>query len=104
MVAEKSFTCKPQLCVVIEAGMSIRTLSIPTWSMLTKWELTKWESTKWEVDELGIDKVHLKTGCCTVKTFELLQPYFDHLSCMPVVYVTRYKLQGMLPIWLKAYE
>ena len=35
-------------------------------------------------------------GCslsaCTVKTFGLLQPYFDHLSCMPVVYVTRYKL------------
>ena len=34
----------------------------------------------------------------TVKTFGLLQPYFGHLSCMPVVYVTRYKLQGMLPI------
>ena len=40
----------------------------------------------------------------TVKTFGLIQPYFGHLSCMPVVYVTRYKLQGMLPIWLKAYE
>ena len=24
----------------------------------------------------------------TVKTFELLQTYFGHLSCMPVVYVT----------------
>ena len=24
----------------------------------------------------------------TVKTFGLLQPYFGHLSCMPVVYVT----------------
>ena len=40
----------------------------------------------------------------TVKTFGLLQPYFGHVSCMPVVYVTRYKLQGMLPIWLKALE
>ena len=30
----------------------------------------------------------------TVKTFELLQPYFSHLSCMPAVYVT----QGMLPM------
>ena len=26
-----------------------------------------------------------------VKTFGLLQPYFGHLSCMPVVYVTHYK-------------
>ena len=34
----------------------------------------------------------------TVKIFGLLQPYFGHLSCMPVVYMTRYKLQGMLPI------
>ena len=34
----------------------------------------------------------------TVKTFGLLQPYYGHLSCMPVVYVTCYKLQGMLPI------
>ena len=25
-----------------------------------------------------------------------------HLSCMPVVYVTRYKLHGMLPILIKA--
>ena len=25
----------------------------------------------------------------TVKTLQLLQPYFGHLSCMPVVYVTR---------------
>ena len=33
----------------------------------------------------------------TVKTFGLLQPYYGRLSCMPVVYVTRYKLQGMLP-------
>ena len=40
----------------------------------------------------------------TVKTFGLLQPYFGHVSCMPVVYVTHYKLQGMLPIWLKALE
>ena len=31
-------------------------------------------------------------------TFGLLQPYFCHLSCMPVVYVTHYKLQRMLPI------
>ena len=23
---------------------------------------------------------------CTVKSFGLLQPYFGHLSCMPVVY------------------
>ena len=30
---------------------------------------------------------------CTVKTFGLLQPYFGHLSCMPVVCVTHYKLQ-----------
>ena len=29
----------------------------------------------------------------TVKTFGLLQPYFGHLSCMPVVCVTHYKLQ-----------
>ena len=34
----------------------------------------------------------------TVKTFGLLQPYFCHLSCMPVVYMTCYKLQKMLPI------
>ena len=27
----------------------------------------------------------------TVKTFGLLQPYFGHLSCMPVVCVTYYK-------------
>ena len=27
----------------------------------------------------------------TVKTFGLLQPYFGHLSCMPVVYVTHCK-------------
>ena len=38
----------------------------------------------------------------TLKTFGLLQPYFGHLSCMPVVYVTCYKLQGMLLIWFKA--
>ena len=31
----------------------------------------------------------------TVKT---LEPYFGHLSCLPVVYITHYKLQGMLPI------
>ena len=37
----------------------------------------------------------------TVKLFGLLQLYFAHLSCMPVVYVTRYKLQRMLPIWFK---
>ena len=29
----------------------------------------------------------------TVKMLGLLQPYFGHLSCMPVVYVTRYTLQ-----------
>ena len=29
----------------------------------------------------------------TVKTFWLLQPYFGHLSYMPVVCVTHYKLQ-----------
>ena len=29
----------------------------------------------------------------TIKTFGLLQPYFGHLSCMPVVCVTHYKLQ-----------
>ena len=29
----------------------------------------------------------------TVKMFGLLQPYFGHLSCMPVVCVTHYKLQ-----------
>ena len=29
----------------------------------------------------------------TVKTLGLLQPYFGHLSCMPVVYVTCYTLQ-----------
>ena len=29
----------------------------------------------------------------TVKTFGLLQPYFGHLSCMPVVCVTHYKLE-----------
>ena len=34
----------------------------------------------------------------TVKTFGLLQPYFGHLSCVPVVYVTRYQLQKMLLI------
>ena len=39
-----------------------------------------------------------------MKTFGLLQPYFGHLSCMPVVYVTRYKLQGMLPICLSVVE
>ena len=27
----------------------------------------------------------------TVKKFGLLQPYFGHLSCMPVVCVTHYK-------------
>ena len=32
----------------------------------------------------------------TAKTFGLFQPYFGHLSCMPVVYVT-HKVQGMLP-------
>ena len=37
-------------------------------------------------------------GWYTVKTFGLLQPYYGHLSCMPVVYVTLYKLQGVLPI------
>ena len=39
----------------------------------------------------------------TVKTFGLLQPYFGCLSCMPVVYVIHYKLQGRLPIsfWIK---
>ena len=31
--------------------------------------------------------------CHTVKMFGLLQPYFGHLSCMPVVCVTHYKLQ-----------
>ena len=30
-------------------------------------------------------------SCNTVKTFVLLQPYFGHLSCMPVVCVTHYK-------------
>ena len=39
----------------------------------------------------------------TVKTLGLLQPYFGHLSCMIVAYVTRYKLQGMLPICFKVY-
>ena len=29
----------------------------------------------------------------TVKTLGLLQPYFGHLSCMPVVHVTCYTLQ-----------
>ena len=43
-------------------------------------------------------------GTYTVKTFGLHQPYFGHVSCMPVVYVTRYELQGILPIWLKALE
>ena len=33
---------------------------------------------------------------CTVKTFGLLQPYYGHLSCIPVVYVTSYKLQANL--------
>ena len=40
--------------------------------------------------------------CHTVKTFGLLQPYSGHLSCMPVVYVTCYKLQRMLLVWFKA--
>ena len=29
----------------------------------------------------------------TVKTLGLLQPYFGHLSCIPVAYVTCYALQ-----------
>ena len=29
----------------------------------------------------------------TVKTLGLFQPHFGHLSCMPVVYVTRYMLE-----------
>jgi len=28
-----------------------------------------------------------------MKTFGLLQPYFGHLNCMPVVCVTKYELQ-----------
>ena len=44
------------------------------------------------------DGLHGKETDYTVKTFGLLQPYYGHLSCMPVVYVTLYKLQGMLPI------
>ena len=54
-------------------------------------------------------KAHLRSLLCwgkvstpdpsnAVKTFRLLQPYFGHLSCMPVVYVICYKLQRMLPI------
>ena len=39
----------------------------------------------------------VKTFYITVKIFGLLQLYFGHLSCMPVVYTTRYKLQRMLP-------
>ena len=37
--------------------------------------------------------VHTHMQTYTVKTLGLLQPYFGHLSCMPVVYVTRYMLQ-----------
>ena len=32
------------------------------------------------------------------KNIWVTSTYYGHLSCMPVVYVTRYKLQGMLPI------
>ena len=38
--------------------------------------------------------LHICTANATVKTFGLPQPYFGHLSCIPVVYVTRYKPQG----------
>ena len=49
---------------------------------------------------MGTCRFELSILQCTlhVKTFGLLQPYFGHLSCMPVVYVTCYKFQGMLPI------
>ena len=33
-----------------------------------------------------------------VKTSGLLQPYFGHFSCMPVVCVTHY-FKGMLPVF-----
>ena len=35
----------------------------------------------------------LSTSLLTIKTLWLLQPYFGHLSCIPVVYVTCYTLQ-----------
>ena len=43
----------------------------------------------------------LKVRYCyilTVKTFGLLEPHYGCRSCMPVVYVIHYKLQGRLPI------
>ena len=35
--------------------------------------------------------INLSMSCNTVKTFVLLQPYFGHLSCMPVVCMIHYK-------------
>ena len=35
--------------------------------------------------------INLSMSCNTVKTFVLLQTYYGHLSCMPVVCVTHYK-------------
>ena len=43
-----------------------------------------------------IDRTHTHFSWlphCKFKTFGLLQPCFGHLSCMPVVCVTHYKLQ-----------
>ena len=37
--------------------------------------------------------VLLTRSCYTVKMLGLLQPYFGHLCCMPVVYVTHYTIQ-----------
>ena len=34
-------------------------------------------------------------ACCVCETLQTSRD--AHLSCMPVMYVTRYKLQGMLP-------
>ena len=43
--------------------------------------------------KMALSLPHTFAFSCTVKTFGLLQPYFGHLSCMPVVCVTHYKLQ-----------
>ena len=51
-----------------------------------------------------VEHIWVTFHCENIK-FGLVQPYFGHLSCMPVVCVTHYKTsKGILPILIKVFK
>ena len=100
-----------KLCMLFPAHLQARELCPQTYSLslLLEWSQVTHIPASIKLGgaykpESQLSTVPLPDNCVMVlyKNIGLLQPYFGHLSCRPVVYVTCYKLQRIFLIWFKA--